>query len=198
MSWLSKERMAQIAKESFEEEHLDYPPIGGYHQAKANSERQFRLKASEWFKKSQPSTKARELTQAFGTIAFEEIYNHFKEGRSISVWQDGKLVEIQPPKDGIRLVDYIPNFNLTTWPLIEDKLGRKLSKEENEQYFYTSGMRKEWLFNRIRECQSPSEAEELFRQAQLPMSEFFGWNKYPKPEPKKNILSRIFNFIFGK
>lgn len=55
-----------------------------------------------------------------------------------------------------------PDFNNTIYPILEEKLSRKLSKEENERFYWTSGMYKEWLFKRINECSTLEEAEQLF------------------------------------
>ena len=61
-----------------------------------------------------------------------------------------------------------PDFDDTLYPSLEEKLGRKLTREENIHLFRRSGMFKEWLFNNLKECASTEEAEELFQKGKQP------------------------------
>jgi hypothetical protein len=54
-----------------------------------------------------------------------------------------------------------PDYSQSIWISVEERLGRKLSPEENERIFKTSGMRKEWFFNRLKQCANLEEAEDI-------------------------------------
>lgn len=69
-------------------------------------------------------------------------------------------------KPGFTLLS--PDFDDTIYPSIEEKLNRKLSREENIYLFRRSGMFKEWLFDNLKECVSSEEAEELLRHGRQP------------------------------
>lgn len=61
-----------------------------------------------------------------------------------------------------------PDFDNTVFISVEEKLGRKLSREENIRFFRRGGMFKEWFFNNLRLCATAEEAEELFQHGTQP------------------------------
>lgn len=80
-----------------------------------------------------------------------------------------------------------PDFTQTCFPAIEEKLGRKLTIEENKNFLYRGGMFKEWFFNELKECTTIEQAERLFAKALAP------WAVYT---PKRtNLLSKILDWL---
>jgi hypothetical protein len=78
-----------------------------------------------------------------------------------------------------------PDFNNTIYPTIEGKLGRKLSEEENKRFYWTSGMRKEWVFNKLAQCTTSEQAEQLFGSCHLSVSG-------SPPSLWRQIINRVF------
>jgi hypothetical protein len=85
-----------------------------------------------------------------------------------------------------------PDYTQTVWPTLEEKLGRKMSEDENRRLMYRGGaMFKEWFFNSLEKCTTPEQAEDLLARAlQRP------W-PVSKPAPRPSLLSRVLNYLFG-
>lgn len=61
-----------------------------------------------------------------------------------------------------------PDFTQSMYLLLEEKLGRKMTEEENRRfYFQCSGMRKEWFYNQLNKFSSIEEVEDLLSRIHL-------------------------------
>ena len=84
-----------------------------------------------------------------------------------------------------------PDFTKSLWVSIEGKIGRKLTFDENEWYYYTSGMYKEWVHNNLKNW-SIEETEWWIVNRQNPVSTNDSRNK-----PQKSFFETIFSILFG-
>lgn len=84
-----------------------------------------------------------------------------------------------------------PDFTQTCWPTIENKLGRKMSPEENQKFMYRAGgMFKEWFFDRLNECVTTEQSEQLLTRWLSPRT-------VNVPKAQSTLLSRVLIYLFG-
>lgn len=86
-----------------------------------------------------------------------------------------------------------PNFTQTIWLRIENKIGRKLSEEENKWLYYTSGMYKEWFFNSL-DNWTIEEVEWWITNRQHPMFTS-GPSKSKQKREKRSLFQTVTSFI---
>ena len=86
-----------------------------------------------------------------------------------------------------------PDYTKTVWPTLEEKLGRKMTEDENRRLMYRGGgMFKEWFFNSVRKCTTPEEAEDLLARA---LQRPWPTQSLPPPPPDKTWFDKLLTLL---